>query len=469
MNDNDRKSLNEFFSAIQPNLAGYKHSSFSYLALRKGDGFELAQGRLLLHGTQMMSPSKYFESESIKAEFYRIDEVKLTLGEFIESLLTGKFQTPHGEIRFPPDQGGSYSIYFNPFFSNGTPNQYRQMQLCLRGNRRDYLDSPKFDWELKAAATPFENVQELCADFSIGSTNGDFATVEILAFSVAAVGVESFVNGTKAKLVINLANGLEREKSSVGYRIIERNSVVKRGLISGAALSWQNANMFQSGQAELEVSAGAVLHCFACYGGRAQHHYWVADPSTPQNPFRAVHQAFDNKLEILQELISKAQSRGANARDLEVAIAWLLWMLGFSATHIGGSPKTSDAPDLIATTPQGHFLVIECTTGILKEDSKLAHLVDRAAKVRQSLAASGNRHLKVLPIIVTTKTREEVKAESEQALKSGVLVATRETFDELLTRTLVHPDADRLYDMAEDALRRVQNQLTLPNIEAGNM
>ena len=457
MNDYERKQFDEFFAAIEPNLAGYKHATLSYLALRKGEACQLVQGRLLLHGVPPAIASKHFESESLRAEVCRLDELKLNLKEVIESLLSGKLRTPHTELLFPPEKDRCHSVYFNPFHSDGVPFQQRQMQLHIRGDRRDRLESPQLDWELKAAATPFDSVQELCAEFSVGSTNGDDATVEVIAFNVAAVAVESSVNGTKANLVINLVNGLEREKSSIGYRIIVRNAVVKRGTISGASLSWQNTDAFQRGKSEIEVPAGAVLHCVACYAGRAQHHYWIADPTAAQNPLRAVHHAFDSNLEVLQELISKAQSKGADARDLEVAVAWLLWILGFSATHIGAKPKTSDAPDLIATTPQGHFLVIECTTGILKEDNKLPHLVSRAEKVRQSLAASGNKHLKVLPIIVTTKTREEVKAESDQAHKLGVLVATREVFGELINRSLLFPDANRLYAEAEEALHRLQS------------
>ena len=81
----------------------------------------------------------------------------------------------------------------------------------------------------------------------------------------------------------------------------------------------------------------------------------------------------------------------------------------------------------------------------------------RAEKVRQSLAASGNQHFKVLPVIVTTKTREEVRAESEQAYKLGVLVVTREVFGELITRSLLFPDANRLYAQAKETLRRLQD------------
>jgi len=240
--------------------------------------------------------------------------------------------------------------------------------------------------------------------------------------------------------------------------------VVKRASISGAALSWSDTENFQHGEVKMEVRAGAAVHCVACYADQAQHHWWIADPATAQNPFRAVHQAFDSKLEVLHELISKAQSRGANARDLEVAVSWLLWMLGFSATHIGAAPKTSDGPDLIAATPLGNFAVIECTTGILKEDNKLPHLVQRAEKVRETLAASGHQHLRVLPILVTTKTRDEVKADLEQAHKLGVLVATREDFSELINRTLVFPDANRLYAQAEETMRRSLNPPKFPSV-----
>lgn len=308
-------------------------------------------------------------------------------------------------------------------------------------------------------------MQELCVEYAVGPVDGDYSTVDIVAFNVAAIGGESSVTGTKAKLVINLVNGLKRDLATIGYRLIERNAVVKRGTLYGSAITWKDTTNFQQGETALEVAAGAVLHCVATYGERAQHHYWVADPATAQNPFRAVHQTFDKNLDVLQELVAKAQAKGANARDLEIAVGWMLWMLGFSATHIGGSKKTEEAPDLIAATPSGNLVVIECTTGILKEDSKLPHLFERSEKVRQSLFASGNQHLKVLPVIVTTKTHEEIRSELDQAYKNGALVATIEDFPQLINRTLLYPNAERLFAEAEETLRRLQNPPMLPGLD----
>jgi hypothetical protein len=471
MSDHERKQLEEFFAAIEPNLPGYNHATFSYIALKKSGAFNLAKGRLVLQGVPTLSESKYFESNSLRAGFLRLEDLKVSPKQLIENLLSGTVRTPHDELRFSPEKDRCHSFGFNPYYTGGVPYQNRhtfqsrELQLNILGDRRERIDSLPLDWELKATPTPFGTVEELCREFGVGSMDGDYSTVEVVAFHVAAIAMESSVIGTKAKLVINLVNGLDREKASIGFRLLERDAVVRRGTLSGDAISWEDSARYQRGQAELEVAAGTILHCFACHDGRAHHHSWVANPSAAQNPFRAVHVAFDSNLTVLRELIAKAQSKGANARDLEVAVSWLLWMLGFSTTHIGQTRKTEDAPDLIAATPMGNLVVIECTTGILHEDSKLPHLVQRTEKIRHSLAACGNQHLRVLPVLVTTKTRDEVRAELDRAHKLGVLVATDEDFSQLIDRTLLFPSAERLYEEAEATLQRFQNPPMLPGLE----
>ena len=180
------------------------------------------------------------------------------------------------------------------------------------------------------------------------------------------------------------------------------------------------------------------------------HHplWWFLPP--------VLYDLFDEKLEILQDFLTKAQGKGRNARDLEAGVSWLLWMLGFSVAHLGGTGKTQEAPDLIATTPRGNFAVIECTTGLLKAENKLALLVERAEALKRRLEASGNRHLRVLPIIVTSKTREEVRADIEQAEKLGVVVMTRESLGDGLKQTLVLPDAEALFAEGERTARAAQ-------------
>ena len=187
--------------------------------------------------------------------------------EFIEALLSGKFKTPHGDILFSPEQGRSHSINFVPYYFDAASTQRRQIYLGLSGDRRIRTDMHLIDWELKAAPTPFFNVQELCDEFLIGALRGDASCVEITANPVAAISQASVVEGVKAHLAIDLADGLSREKSSIGYRVFGRNHKVQRGNLSGASLSWANQGDVQQGVGEIEVPSGAVIDCIANYCG----------------------------------------------------------------------------------------------------------------------------------------------------------------------------------------------------------
>jgi hypothetical protein len=92
--------------------------------------------------------------------------------------------------------------------------------------------------------------------------------------------------------------------------------------------------------------------------------------------------------------------------------------------------------------------------------------VERAENIRRRLAESGNRHLHVLAIIVTSKTRAEVMADVEQAERLKVLVLTREDLEQYVARTLAPPNADQLFDQGEQAVQaaaaKYDAQLPLP-------
>ena len=156
--------------------------------------------------------------------------------------------------------------------------------------------------------------------------------------------------------------------------------------------------------------------------------------------------------------------KGTAAADFEVAIAWLLWALGFSVASFGTHPKTKDTFDVIATTPRGDFLVVECTLGLLRADSKLSKLNARAVNVRDSLAASNMKHLRVLPVIVTAMTREQVEADAGPAADLGVLVVTREDLDGVQNELIRFPDADAFF---ERGLRVVQDRQSARKAEGG--
>lgn len=457
--EQDTKNIDDFFSGIAAWESAYKHSGFSYFAVRHEGAFILSQARVFLRSAPPTIPATHFQSKNIRAGYYPLSELAGTPRKFVEEMLGGTLKTPHGELRFTADQNNRYSATHIPFHREGLQNGTRLDVLMLTGAQRiQYVHQPQYDWEVKAASTPYDGLNELLLEYIVGEHRGDFANIEVVAFNVSEVDLAAKVQGPKAIVGLLLAEDLSPQQSRLGYRIMHQGRVVTRACIEGSAMKWEPRQHFLYGSAEIEVPEGAVIHCTATYAGYAQHQGWISDPSTVQNPYRAVYEAFDNQMVTLRDFLENSQGKGRDARDLEAGVAWLLWMLGFSVAHLGGTAKTQDAPDIIATTPRGNFAVIECTTGLLKADNKLPRVIERAETLRRKLDASGNRHLRVLAIMVTSKDREEVKADLEQAEKLGVVVVTKGSLLQALDRTLVLPDAEGIYAEGERTAREGQQK-----------
>jgi hypothetical protein len=351
--------------------------------------------------------------------------------------------------------------------SDGLRNQTRYSVLTIMGAPIPQVRQPDLDWEIKAASPPYDGLQEIANDLHLGLMNSPTSSVEIVAFNVAAIDMQaSSVGGTSANLQILLAKHLARSKAALGYRVFAPGAPPVRGVVAGDRLRWSEEGPNLRGGTEIEVPPAAVVNCIVSYDGLTQSHQWIGDPEKTQNSRRAVYETFDPKLENLKAAIANASVRGQDARQLEAAVAWLLWLLGFSVTHLGGTPRTRDAVDIIATTPAGHFAIVECTTGLLKAENKLALLHARTAAVRESLAGSNSSHLHVLPAIVTSRTAAEIQAELEAAERLSVLVITRENLDRAIERTLNQPNAEQSYAEAEQAvsaaLAKYESEPNLP-------
>jgi hypothetical protein len=311
----------------------------------------------------------------------------------------------------------------------------------------------QLDWELKAADPPYDTLNELCQEYGLGILAELACIIEAVAGEIVAMDLDCRVVGTTIDLAVLAAPGLDRSAVSIGYRLYSNGQVLKRATVPGDQVAWSDRGLVQRGMVTLEVPPAAVLHCYARYAGVTYQQYWFSDPTIPQNPRRAIYERFDPELELLREACLPNGTR--YARELETGVAWLFWMLGFSVLHFGGSKRLQDAPDIVALTPAGHFVVVECTTGQVKGESKLERLVGRTAAVRQRLDQSNNQQLKLLSVMVTSMTQAEVAAGLQAAQENGVVVLAREDIAVALEQTLLLPRADQLFAEAERSLAPV--------------
>jgi hypothetical protein len=461
-----QQNVGNFFRFIAAFSEGYQHDNFAYAAVRQSGRFVLLQARLFLNATAATVSLGHFESENLVAGQCPLSDLNLSREEVVSHLASGKINVAGKELAFLSNEGGAHGAIYIPFHPDG--GQRRLTVLRILGGTADRIQQPDLDWEIKAAPTPYDGLHELMSAFTLGPFQAESTVnAEVIAFNVAAVDTAtSTVLGENATVHVLLSKGLAPEKVNLGYRSYRPGSDPVRASIAGSQLDWSEEAVHQRGVASFTVLDGSVVNCTVSYADIAQNHWWLIDPSRLQNSRRAAYETFDSKLEGLRDIISRALRKGEEARDLEAAVSWLLWMLGFSVAQLGGTRRTQDAADLIATTPGGHFAVIECTTGLLKADNKLAILHERSLAVRRSLEASNHNHLRVLPVLITSKSREDIKAELDQAERLGILVLTREDLAEALDRTLRLPAADQIYDEGFQAARAAQAkheaQQTLP-------
>jgi len=451
----------EFFQYLDELGASYQHAIFSYAALKKDEAHLLLSARLFLNVRPSIVPNTHFNSANIRAGCYLLSELSLTPKSFLASLLRGSIETPDGNLLFPYE-GDQYTVFHMPFHQEGINAQKRLSVLQLAGLRQlQFVRPTHLDWEVRSCEVPFDGLADLFSHYHLAAFNTDNIRVEIISSAVVEVDFSAKVDGTIARPALLLAHGLEREKSRLSYRVLQKGHVVKRGFMDGDKLDWTDREDSQVGVGEVEIPQAAHVHSIASYNGIAQHFGWIADRANAQNSRRAAYEATDPGLMQLQNMLQNLNEKVRNARDLELVVSWLLWMLGFNPIHLGTHSSTQDAADVVVVaTPAGHLILVECTTGILKTQ-KLSLLYDRAQAVRAKLQSSGNQHLRAIAAIVTTKSKSDLgDADIEFAEKQGILVITAADLDKALIQTSFFYDADQAFLRAEHTIKAAYEKPT---------
>lgn len=451
MNEFSQKQFDAFFESISAWRPAYTRARLHFIGLRAATELSIVAARIYLDvgGDDAIKP--HFRAGAVEAGQWDIPQGVQSVEDVTQALIgeTGLDIEGVGRIRLLSDE--QHEIFIAPpilLHPEGLNDGNRLAVLSVSGlNLIEWVPQPESDWLLKAADTPYDSVQELCFEYGLGTLRDNKALIEVVARTAVQVLAKSQVKGTQAELGIWMGRGLDRMKARLGYRILDNGRVLRRGAVSGADLAWQEENFSAIGSMQMEVPAGAVVQCIASYAGHAQNVQWRADPSIHQNPRAAVLALVDPRREILRSFLQPdLPPRGKAADDFESAVAWLLWALGFSTAAFGTNSKTTEAFDTIAVSPNGDFVVVECTLTLLRADSKLSKLAARATSLRETLDASNMKHLRVLPVVVSAMAVEQVKVDIPSAEENGILVLTRENLTNALETELIrYPNADGLF------------------------
>ena len=127
----DRQRIAEFFDSVEPVMNAYKHSIFSYIAMRSGSDFSILFGRILLRAQDLPKQDATFTSQNIRCGCHKLSELELSPKAFVEQLLSGSLSLPDGALVFPLTDRENYGVALTPFHAEGRTLQRRLSVLRI--------------------------------------------------------------------------------------------------------------------------------------------------------------------------------------------------------------------------------------------------------------------------------------------------------------------------------------------------
>ena len=446
----DYKHRAEFFKLIAGTEESYSAAVFSFLAVRDDeDTLTLFQGHVQLSAKPNARCGLIVETPSICGASLALSDMGIDCATLESRLRKGGVDTPFGRLRWGTTFGReerellAYLERFPPDFNQ---EQAHDFVLTISGTRHLFTNSnARFQNDLRSAATPYDSVADMAGELGLRNVRWDMCVLDISAQPIVSIDMSRTIQGTTATLGLVAPKDADVTPARLGYRVQGADGkILKRGAVDGADLEWRNCGALSVGEHQLDVPRGAAIQCFASYNGQWLHQGWITDPLASINARRVIHETFDDKLSQTERCFFDRKTREKNGRVVETGIANLLYMLGFAVDPLAATHMT-DGPDVLASTPAGDLIVVECTTGAMQNDGKLSKLLSRLGMVRDRLGSTGNSHIRLVAVMVTTLDFENV-TDLKQATENGVIVLTSENITSLMGRTKSAPDANLLFE-----------------------
>lgn len=460
-----QRDFDGFSTLLSAWKGAYVCAVHSYVGVKTAEGSRLLYGRVLLEPslTGINETPFRFATEHIVAGRF-VKAAAIDIAALIVKAKAGEMDGLDDVVSLAAETSGSFSTYFAPIYHPFISDGPRLPSLLIRGIAKHNLlvtsgDSRQLDWEMRSADVPFNALDELLEHCGLPTLTqiGDSTTLEIIARSPGAIGATSTIDGDEAVIECRAAKALDVSKLRLGYRILQKDQQTVRASTTGDTFHWRDEADLKIASHRISVGEAAVLQAFLSYDRISLHHWWVTDSKKHFNPRHAIHQVFDQDLELLRRMLLTPETDKPYA--FEGAVSTLLGLLGFSIVNYGRIPKLQKGPDIIALTPLGHVGIIECTVGLLNENDKLAKLVQRTKLIKAKLTDVGYGHLQLQSVIVTPLSRDEVAVDLATAGEHGISVICKEDIEGMFQQVGFPPNADKMFEEAKRLIPSSQPSL----------
>ena len=308
-----------------------------------------------------------------------------------------------------------------------------------------FLGNAEIDLELKSHTIPYQGLADLLSELAIPLDENGLIfqpKAEIVISPPVTFRPTSTLNGGLLKVDIDCLPGVSRSDVRIGVKAFRADGSISRFSLGGGELAWQDDK--DSAVASLESEENdthlALLHL--SYQGAFCSQWIAQDERYPANSRLRIHKALD------EDETFKTRFFKERPDAFEDQVALLLELLGFTTFKYGGTVGLSNAPDIMATSSEGHVFVIECTTGDINRQGKLHKLHTRTKRISANLAATASAPKGVVPLMVTNAARADTAAHWDTAAGYKIGVICREDLILLLDRLAVPPTPEAFHRAA---------------------
>lgn len=118
-------------------------------------------------------------------------------------------------------------------------------------------------------------------------------------------------------------------------------------------------------------------------------------------------------------------------------------LLGFATFHLGGMSNLGKEPDVLAETPCGDAILVECTIDV-PDDDKTTKLISRAVKLTELLGTTDNAAdvISITPIIMCPLSPDQLAGIRMKAAEHSILVLCKDDIVGALRLAKFRPDAN---------------------------
>lgn len=322
------------------------------------------------------------------------------------------------------------------------------LHLQVQGDRfppLSPLEAAALDDALRQASPPFDGVADLSQWLNLnGASDGtrqSSITVNVLP-PVELLFADSKFENEQLALRLRCSASADFNQIRLAARIVP--GTVSEGRLQVAEqVSWDASDAcvgYRTGTATIRVGSAVSVLILLSYKGYSVARQWFHDSSRSRSARHLSMIQFDPELKGLRA----ALFTNNDSRDFEKAVGCVAYLVGLASAL----PLQSRTPDLVAATPRGRQLVIECTLATSDFPSKMGKLVDRCNALRKSLGANSLTTTEVFGVLVCRQPSDQIARDETELRRHRILLVTGEDLERALMGAWHVVDADLVVDKA---------------------